>query len=83
MRPQRIEVHVDRLVLQGFNQVDAVRLGESVTERLTESLRSDPDGLRVEDVQVVEAERRLASGDLRGPALARLIAAGLEGALRE
>jgi hypothetical protein len=81
VRPQRIEVHVDELVLHGFGQVDAVGLGETITDHLQESLRRDPDGLRTADVEVVATERH-AAANLSGPALADLISASLDGALR-
>lgn len=81
MRPRRIEIHVDELVLHGVDVLDEARLGEAVAARLEESLRRDPNGLRAADAPVVESER-LTAAVLRGPALADLIATSLDGALR-
>lgn len=72
---------MDKLVLHGFDQVDAARLRESVTDQLRASLSSNPEGFRAADLELVETERFAAAG-LRGPALAHLIASSVDGALR-
>jgi hypothetical protein len=77
VRPQRIEIHVDELVLHGFGPVDEARLAETVAGRLEESLRRSPDGIRTADAQLFETDQLTVSEPL-----ADLIATSLDGAVR-
>ena len=83
MRPHRIEVHIEELVLHGFSPADRLRIGGAVERELARLLQqAGPEALRTREQESLDAGSFERSPQATPGAIGEAVAGSVAGALR-